>query len=491
MAIMMITAGSSSDQNLPLQCSCFSARRGLNTILLVACIFIWPVKSGATHWEFQPSVSLSEIFSDNIELQPRGMEQDEQITEVAPSLDAAYNSRKVQANINYRLQSLFYSEEDGRDEVFHQLDTLLQADLPAQFFIEGSARYSQQVVEPDELFTFSNIPVANNQADVAAANLSPYWRVATETGLQTEIRFTGGVVNYDEGPNVGTLEDSDIKAINVVVQQADIANRLTWAVFYNKNEIEFEDSGVNIFEQTSVELGIPLGSRALVFFTAGEEDNEFEIAAAQEPPEGSFWNIGLRWSSPRGNAFELLAGDRFFGEYYRLSWEYSGRYGVIELGYSEDLFTDTQAQFGERASVDGEALVNTSLRPSTGVFLQKRADFELRFRKSRTELRFIAYNEVREFQANDTEDETGFAQLRWDWVLRSRLNFNARYQYRVDDFGDSGIENRLKEARIGFERSFGSRSVADLSIRTADLGSSIVTNEYRENTLQIGFRRDF
>ena len=113
---------------------------------LLACLGAGTTLAGS--WEIQPRVALSEIYTDNVDLNPSGQEDDDLITEVTPGISLFRESSRLKVDVNYQAQVLKFVNEDDADKVNHGLDGSVSAELAEDFlFVDASGNVSQAIVD--------------------------------------------------------------------------------------------------------------------------------------------------------------------------------------------------------------------------------------------------------------------------------------------------------------------------------------------------------
>lgn len=443
--------------------------------------------------EFVPEVSLGEIYSDNITLSRSGNKEDDLVTQIAPAFHADYESRRLRLDADYRMQALFYLNNKDSNETFHQLDSSAETALPADFFFDASARVSQQIINPERGLVASNIPINRNFTDVVALKASPYWQYVDDSGWRTLFRYTRGDVDYALEDETGDdhIEDSQLRRSQFSTGTTESGQTLQWSLDYSKDDVRFESGAENIFEQASLQLGLLVGHKTVFFVTRGEEDNEFAINPAAEKPTGSFWNVGIRWNSPPKNAFKVFGGERYFGDYYGLSWDHKGHYINTSMEYSQELYTDAQAQLGAHAFINGQFIERELDRPATDVYLSDRLLMSVEVEHALTSIRLSVTGENREFQSTGEEGRIRFVELEWALQMSARQRVFASVDTRTDRLVGDAREDTLNRFRAGVTRDLGPRTSAGLTFLRAMFDSNFPGVDYVENSLSLSFTRSF
>src|SRR5687768_6642170 len=72
-------------------------------------------------WRVTPSLTLSETYTDNVELNVQDEEESDFITEIAPGIALAGRGSRFLFDLGYRLQALVHAQDGGRDRINHDL----------------------------------------------------------------------------------------------------------------------------------------------------------------------------------------------------------------------------------------------------------------------------------------------------------------------------------------------------------------------------------
>ncbi len=111
----------------------------------------------ADPWTFTPSLSVSEIFTDNVGLAPSGLESSDFITTVTPGISIARESRRLKLDLNYKLQENFYKNHSDENQFINLLDASGTGELlEDRLFLDASASSSQQNITNTGGITLDN-----------------------------------------------------------------------------------------------------------------------------------------------------------------------------------------------------------------------------------------------------------------------------------------------------------------------------------------------
>lgn len=435
----------------------------------------------AANWDLTPSVGVGLIRSDNIDLAPPGAEVSDTVLEVTPGIDARYEGRRADADVSYRMQSLTYQDDSDRNEIFHHLSARGTAELAEDsFFLDGGLAIRQQVVDPTAAVPTGTIAGAGNLTDEYTAYISPHWTIGLTDNVRADIRYALGTVRYDDD----ALDDSVQHALAAMVETAPQPDRLYWALRHRQARVDFDDADDVRIAQTTAEAGIPVTSATRLVLIGGWESNEFELADGSDAPDDTMWMAGIR--SQRGTRFELeiLAGERFFGDTYRLNWIQRGPRWQTRALYEEDFITYAETRLEIDPRSPESILPGPGLGTAVGeVYLRERGQIDFTFETARTRSTARIYDERRLYQSTDREETLKGFDAGWDWRIRERTTLRLSGGIQETQLVEIDSPDELTLLTIGVEQQLGRRVVGSLLVRRTEVTSDIADREYRENSV--------
>ena len=459
-------------------------------ILAVCVLFtaMLTLQAEGAQLEFSPYITSGIHYSDNITLQPENMAQKDTVLEITPGFSLSYPGRSFTADIQYHAQSLFYNKYSDQNEVYNHLIASMTAMADDQFFLDLNSDIYQQVVDPEQPVATSNIPVTGNRTEGNRNSVNPHWDYVSGNGMRTGLGYAYTDIAYDQQVP-GSLENSDVKTKNAYIGRK--VQDMLWMLSYRSSEAEYAGGNNSRFENVNLEIRFPVGGRTSLITTVGKEDNIYETATGAEPPEGSFWTVGAQWVNPDTSRIEMSAGKRFFGDTYHLLLERRGHYLQTELSYEEELLTDNQLAQGSEV-LSGRISPTTNLdRLTTDVYLSKRIEWQVSYRRSKTDISFIAGNRKREFQSDGSQDTTRDGRLIFKWNVAPRLALVLDGLRSDSEFRGTDREDRLIESRFGLERQVSTKTNFGMYLRNSRRSSNNPLAEYRERGVDINITRYF
>jgi uncharacterized protein (PEP-CTERM system associated) len=129
----------------------------------------------AENWQWTPSISVMETYTNNANLAPSGQAQSSFVTTVAPAISVSGTGARVQLSGTASLQGLLYLGDYRSDSLYVQANLLGRVEAVEDFFfVDGAVNVSQQYLSPFGAQPVGNIGVTDNRYTSVGARLSPY-----------------------------------------------------------------------------------------------------------------------------------------------------------------------------------------------------------------------------------------------------------------------------------------------------------------------------
>lgn len=472
----------------------------------------------AANWEFTPTLSIAEIYSDNVILAPPGQEDEDFVTDLSPGFSLQGEGRRLNAALDYRFQQLLYSRDSNRNKNYHQLNGSAEAELITNtLFLNTFANISQYTQSTTQLNIADNISVVGDRSTVRTAGVSPSYRHSFSGGANLVAGYGYNIVRYDDGPS-----DSDIHGFNVTLESGERFTLLEWRLRYASLREDREAAERIDRNSVSGQMRYRMTRTLSVLAEAGQEKSNF--GAAINLQEGSYWAAGVALRPSPRLEVGAMSGYRFKTAW--LSWTPSTRSSVdiswqdkevgfevgrdwtvtIEIGsqntrwnaaYSEGLTTTQQEQLSGSVFIDavtGELVIN----PQPGqlvipvdnfivtdeVFLNKRATASVEHIVQRITLALLGFYETRELVVSDGEETRAGAILSSSLRVtpHTRLLLNSGYEI-YEPTGE--VRDTLWYVGIGPTRRLGRNAAVNLMYRYAEQDSELDENGYRENRVML------
>lgn len=471
----------------------------------------------ATALDFEPKLTIGEVYTSNVNLSPDGREQSEWVTQVMPSIGIGYQGPRLDLRVDYALEALFYADVSDRNEVYNQLNSAALFDLVQdELQLRADAAITQVNLAPEETISNSNINTTGERTDATIWTAGPQWRKRVFGASEVTGHFFAGNVDYDDD----ATQDVQTTSGRFSLHTDERADRtITYELAYEYDQLDYDLSGETMIETAYLELGYKLNDTVRVFVTGGL-DNDFASVQSDKSLDEWRWEAGLA-ATFSADRLRAAVGHRHFGSTFELSWDHVESDVTYGLSYYESPTTSDLVVLQELPTTvaPGEerppALPGSDLeRPGNPTrFILKRADAIASWPLYRTIITLNAFWEDREDQVliaedslsgNPLEDERSYgmdARVEWQPGQRSKASVVASWHNReINDLAQSvpgtpviTESDDLYALRAGLDYELGSRTTLALAtgLRSRQGSSSDESGDYDEYWASVRLIRDF
>ena len=171
--------------------------------------------AAAAGWTVTPNLTLSERYTDNVNLAPSGQPRESDfITEVRPGVQFSKEGRRLKVRVNYSLQSLTYLNNSNNNGINHQLNAAANAELLKDFlFLDANTAISQQNINALGPVGFGNTNATNNLTTVGTYSISPYVQKRFGNFADGMYRVSNSGVYYNSQGISNTVTNSVIGSL--------------------------------------------------------------------------------------------------------------------------------------------------------------------------------------------------------------------------------------------------------------------------------------
>lgn len=484
----------------------------------------------AAKWDFVPTLSVQETYTDNLSLAPDALKQSDWVTQVIPGISIAATGARLRFNATYAPELTYYARGQNDNQVYQRLNATGTAELAKQLlFVDAGAKVDQYNVSLQGPVTASNVNTTGNRATAKTFFVSPYLLRDFGSAVRGEARFTYSVWNSDD---TSALSNSVADRINLRLASGPAYKLLTWDLAYSRESINYESG-----QGTDTEV-ITANARRLITPTVGllakVGYENYDSRVNGPASEGSSWSAGLDWTPTPRTRLAATAGQRFNGNAYSLDFRHRTRLTTWSAGYSEEV-TSTRSEFFvpvttstagyldplflsrfpdpvARQKAVEEFIARTGLPPSFSaplnffsnqLFLVKRWQASAGLLGVRNVVIANVFRETREvlvgsvalpgtgdFAASNTIRQTG-TDLLWNWRVTAQNAWTLGVGYTRNEFPDISRSDNLSFVRMGLSRQFEPRLSGSLNYRRQHNDSDQSASSYTENvvlaTLQMRF----
>jgi uncharacterized protein (PEP-CTERM system associated) len=334
-------------------------RRAAAPVALLALLAAPAARAG---WEFTPTVTARETWTDNVALAAAPNAQGEFITEAAPGFTLAHTGRRLE--LHAMGEEHFYAfsgkRSGGTTDTSHQLAADGRATLVDELlFVDGAAARSQQAVSAFGPQVVDNGYATANRAEIKTWRISPYLRHRFGARAIGELRYSRDSV--DPGTRDTGFGHSLSSTTSASLVSGPSWQSLGWGLDYTRQQLEDSRAGKSSSENALANARYRL-TRTFALTASGGYD-KYDYQAMGGRTSGRNWSAGFAWNPSLRTSLEASVGRRYFGASHRLAALHRSRHSVWNISWDEAV-TSTRQQFLLPAAVDTAAMLDRLFLPS-------------------------------------------------------------------------------------------------------------------------------
>lgn len=352
-------------------------------------------------------------------------------------------------------------------------------------FIDADATISQNSVSPFIAGGADPEDRTGNTNTTARYSVSPYVARRFKDVANLLLRYT-----YDDQYNSKDIvRDSSQQTVLLSLDSIPGSSKFFWGLQADYDNINYpetvgRESIDSELASARISAGVQINRSWQINGYLGNEANDF--VSISDTIDGSFWDVGLRWTPNSRTSIEIGTGDRFFGSTPRFSISHRHRRSVFTADYAKTLsysrnirtldgsppgvgepgqpttiatspilderFTLGYSYDGRRSSLNIAASHSDQTRTEDGrnsVFKHISLNLNRSLSQKLSVTGGLSWNETEPFEENSefiSHSETWQAFLTASRPLSSNSNLTVRYQYtdRQSEFAlNEYTENRI------------------------------------------------
>jgi uncharacterized protein (PEP-CTERM system associated) len=306
----------------------------LSIAVLVNATGAGPV-SAAT-WRIQPTVSLSETYTDNVRLGAKGTESSDLITQVTPGIVASATGARFRLNANYGLQQRLYASTTSANGGSHQLSASSTAEiLQRSLFVDASASIAQANSSALGAAAVDNTSVTGNRTEISQIQVSPRYlgRIGDYANYQAQyslagVKTSGGAVS----------NDSQLHLASVRVNSGPSFSRIGWGAVVTQQKVDSATAPDTDLGSVSLTGRFRVNPQFVVTGSAGYDHNSSGAANSN----GASRIVGFEWVPGPRTRVGASFGERSFGTTKGLNASHRTALGTWNVSYAEEVTTSAQ-----------------------------------------------------------------------------------------------------------------------------------------------------
>jgi len=439
------------------------------------------------------TITASETYTDNVTLASPGNEQSDFITEILPGLNVVATGARVRAIVNASLQGLLYANDSARDHLYGQLGASGNGEVVRDhLFLDGSTAYSQQVINPAQSSSTSNLFATGNQTNVWSSSISPYWKQDLGIAGRATVRYRYGYIhNFNS-----SLADTRSNTASADLTSDGGIPRWSWNAHVRTNRDRATTGARTRFDSAGGQVGYDITSRLTWLVNGGSERTyQYDTFGNESSDGGAYWKTGFRWST-ESDRFQFLAGHRYFGRTFEGSWTHVAARFRTNVSYTETPTVVSQLELSTLPSAVSTPttlpLPNAAL-PNLGLFasyVSKRLAGSFAYDMARSHLNLMVSDERRDYQFGFGSERVTDASLTWSWQVGARTSLVPSYywqRYRQR----TGTLDYITREKIDVAYTLDPTATATFSVWHEQRNSQSSLADYRVNAIMASVTKTF
>ncbi|MEW6678684.1 MAG: TIGR03016 family PEP-CTERM system-associated outer membrane protein [Pseudomonadota bacterium] len=509
--------------------------------LVLACLLL-PGVGTAADWKFSPSLTVSEHYSDNVDLRADANAQSDWVTEITPKINIRKDGARLKVRVDYSLSGLVYAQGTNKDQIRHSLNAKANAELLEDwFYMDATSRMSHELASfSGGVGTGGGVAGNNNTTATRSYSLSPYMKHRFGSVATVEARVTrDGVFSGDS-----SVTDTESTRYLLSATSGTALAPFTWSLRYSRDDNDNSTVDNSGSEHGLVTGRLQLSQRWSLLGQTGFDKNKF-TGASNLFQDYSYSGLGLGYVAGRRLSLDMYYNtsdngnfvssnvtfsptlrtkvsasttQKSFGRSHTLNLSHKARRSNWNLRYADEISTFQQQYQGFQGLVDlydcngnlvpylpgdqppaslGCTLIATGTLalPNTSVSLTYRAQNLsglVSFTRPRHTWTLNFYDNTRQFLGSGlgSDDTTGF-QATWAYRPNNRTTFSLSGGASQIEQSSSNRSDDLWNIGLNATRKFQPDLSGSLDLRHQQRDSNLASESYSENSLSARINMSF
>ena len=476
----------------------------------------------AADWTTTTGLSVTERYTDNVELVDKGKES-ELVTVVAPNLTLKGVGGKLKVDLTAALE---YNDAGGSgDSVNPRFSGNSNAELvDDRLFFDARASAVQNRIDPFRPAGFDNLSRSRpadgrglrdgNTSTTYSYVLNPYLRghfkdfANMRLGYTFDDQLNSSNTRDDPLSSGGDLSDSSRQAVDFNLDSGTDFALLSWGVAANYSKTDYDgssDTGQSSDSElmsTDLRLGYRVSRKWQLRASVGKEWNDFN--SVRSDVDGTRWDFGTVWTPNKRTSVNVGYGKRFFGGFPTLDVSYRRKRNVLTASYSKVLtdartlrlqqivFEDTDPFGNPVDPITGEPIPVSLVfvLPTDSQIVDERFKASWAIQGKRTTVTLKQEHSIQQTQDSREDTEYVTSSLSLSRTLSSKLSFDSSI-HRSNQTNELNDDFNTWRFQMALNRRLGAKSNVRLGYTHADRDSDLVDDDYAENQINMTYRITF
>lgn len=281
----------------------------------------------------QPTLSVSETFTNNVGLERSRDARADAITDISPGLRLSSRAGRIIGSLDYALHGLVYARRSSASEVQQALSAKGTVEAIDNWaYVDASASISQQSVSALGTRSVDRNLADGNRSEVSTFQIAPYVRGPLGSFANYVLRW--GWTGSNSGDSSAKSTSNDVSL--VLSSGAAAFRRLGWSLDATRRSSEFGNRGSQDSTRFNGRLNFAVTPEFSLLAGGGRERNDYGLSGQQSTTN---WSGGFRWTPSERTRLEMTREHRFFGNAFNIRFEHRTPRTVWTFVDSQDVNT--------------------------------------------------------------------------------------------------------------------------------------------------------
>ncbi len=283
------------------------------------------VRRGRWVTSVTPFAEVSATYSDNINLEAEGFEDDELVITTTAGVTLGVQNERLAGQLSYAASYDYFVNETNDDGFRHNLDTAWSAAVVPNLFYIDVAGGIAETYSTNDRFSGNEVANADDRSRAFYGAISPSLRRNLGGLVNAELRYTLRGETFDDDSDDGGYSQTFAAGVTGDPRKF---RRFGWQAATEYEIFTPEDDRDDITRWTSyVGVDVPVTNTVALTGTVGYD--EFSDDIADDDLSGVFANAGVRWQPTTRFGARVYGGWRYDGFDYGAEAKYALRENLV------------------------------------------------------------------------------------------------------------------------------------------------------------------
>ena len=312
-----------------------SCRRSTAVVLALG-LALGATRVEAQTWRMEPSISLTETLTNNVNLSASSDRQGDLISQLTPTLKFSEIGARSKLDGTIALPIVLYARTGSENNNVYPTANVLGtvAAVERLLFIEGFVSVSQPFLSPFGAQPSGLTSATDNRYTQSTYRVSPYIKGESPGSVEFELRNNSSWTNLNGAP----INTSNSYTSEWLGKVQGPAAPLRWFGDFDFVDVNFQNQAPQRTNLARGGLRYLVSPQFRVQLAAGYEDNHYPFSDFR----GAIYGGGIEWRPTERTSVSANVEHRFFGTSYLLSIAHRTPLSVWSVAASRNITTYPQ-----------------------------------------------------------------------------------------------------------------------------------------------------